>query len=32
MVEWTYHKVFSAVVDELLHPFLAIFTLHKKLY
>jgi hypothetical protein len=36
MVELTYNKMLSAVVDELLHPLLAIFTphvgLHKKLY
>jgi hypothetical protein len=36
MVEWTYQKVLSAVVDELLHPLLAIITphvcLHKKLH
>jgi len=36
MVEQTYHKVLSAIVDELLHPLLAVFTphvrLHKKLY
>ena len=28
MVERTYHKVLSAVVNELLHLFLAVFTLH----
>jgi hypothetical protein len=36
MVERTYPKVLSAIVDELLHLFLAVFTphvhLHKKLY
>jgi hypothetical protein len=36
MVERTYHKVLSAVVDELLHPLLVVFTphmhLHKKLH
>jgi hypothetical protein len=36
MVERTYHKVLSVVVDELLHPLLAVFTphvhLHKKLH
>jgi hypothetical protein len=36
MVERTYHKVLSAVVNELLHPFLVVFTphmrLHKKLH
>jgi hypothetical protein len=35
MVERTYHKVLRAVADELLHPFLVVFTqhmhLHKKL-
>jgi hypothetical protein len=32
MVEWTYHKVLSAVVDELLHPFLVVFTPHMRLH
>ena len=36
IVEQTYHKVLSVVVDELLHPFLAVFTpyvrLNKKLH
>jgi hypothetical protein len=36
MVEWTYQKVLSAIVNKLLHPFLAVFTphvrLHKKLH
>jgi hypothetical protein len=27
-----YRKVLSSVVDELLHPFLAVFTLHVRLY
>jgi len=34
MVEQTYHKVLSMVVDELLHPLLAVWPhvrLHKKL-
>jgi hypothetical protein len=31
MVEWTYHEVLSAVVDELLHLFLAVFTSHMRL-
>jgi len=32
MVERTYHKVLSAVVDALLHPPLAVFTPHMRLY
>jgi len=28
MVEQTYHKVLSVVVDELLHPILVVFTPH----
>jgi hypothetical protein len=36
MVERTYHKMLSAVVDELLHFFLVLFTpyvhFHKKLH
>ena len=32
MVEWTYHEVLSAVVNELLHPLLAVFTPHMRLY
>jgi hypothetical protein len=28
MVERTYHKILSAVIDELLHPLLAVFTPH----
>jgi len=32
MVERTYHEVLSAVVNELLHPILAVFTLHVCLY
>jgi len=36
MVEQTYHKLLSVIVNELLHPFLAVFTphvrLHKKLH
>jgi hypothetical protein len=36
MVQQTYHKVLSLIVDELLHLFLVVFTphvrLHKKLY
>jgi hypothetical protein len=31
MVERTYHKVLSAVVIELLHPFLAVLTPHVRL-
>jgi hypothetical protein len=31
MVEQTYNKMLSAVVDELLHPFLAVFTPHVRL-
>jgi len=31
MVEWTYHKVLSAVVNELLHPLLTILTPHMHL-
>jgi hypothetical protein len=32
MVERTYHEVLSAVVDELLHLFLTVFTLHVRLH
>jgi hypothetical protein len=32
MVERTYHKMLSAVVNELLHPFLAVITPHIRLY
>jgi hypothetical protein len=32
MVKQTYHKVLSAVVDELLHTLLAVFTLHMCLH
>jgi len=32
MVEGTYHKVLSVVVNELLHPLLAVFTPHVRLY
>ena len=36
MVEWTYHEVLSAIIDELLHPLLAVLTpqvhLYKKLH
>jgi len=32
MVERTYHKVLSMIVNELLHPFLAVFTPHVRLY
>jgi hypothetical protein len=32
MVERTYHEVLSVVVDELLHPLLAVFTPHVRLY
>ena len=32
MVERTYHEVLNAIVNELLHPFLAVFTLHVRLY
>jgi hypothetical protein len=32
MVERTYHKVLSMVVNELLHPFLAVLPLHVRLY
>jgi hypothetical protein len=28
MVEWTYHKMLSAIVDELWHPLLVVFTPH----
>jgi len=31
MIEWTYHKVLSAIVNELLHPFLDVFTPHARL-
>jgi hypothetical protein len=31
MVERTYHKVLSAVVNELLRPFLAVLTLYVRL-
>lgn len=32
MVERTYHKVLSAVVLKLLHPLLAVFLSHVRLY
>ena len=32
MVERTYHEVLRVVVDELLHPFLAVFTPHVRLH
>jgi hypothetical protein len=32
MVEWTYHKVLSVVVNELLHLLLAVLTPHVRLY
>ena len=32
MVERTSHKVLNAVVNELLHPLLAVFTPHVRLY
>jgi len=32
MVERTYHKVLSTVVNELLHPLLAVLTPHVRLY
>jgi hypothetical protein len=32
MVERTYHEVLSTVVNELLHPLLAVFTPHVRLY
>jgi hypothetical protein len=32
MVERTYHKVLSAVVNKLLHPLLAVLTSHVRLY
>jgi hypothetical protein len=32
MNERTYHEVLSTVVHELLHPFLAVLTLHMRLY
>jgi hypothetical protein len=32
MVEQTYHKVLSVVVNELLHPLLAVLTPHVHLY
>jgi hypothetical protein len=32
MIERTYHKVLSVVVNKLLHPFLAIFTPYMRLY
>jgi hypothetical protein len=32
MVEQTYHKVLSTVVNELLRPLLAILTLHVRLH
>jgi hypothetical protein len=32
MVEWTYHEVLSVVVDELLHPSLAVFTPHVRIH
>jgi hypothetical protein len=31
MIERTYHEVLSTVVHELLHPLLAVFTLHVRL-
>ena len=31
MVERTYHKVLSAIVNELLHPLLAVLTVHMRL-
>ena len=31
MVKRTYHKVLNAVVNELLHPLLAVLTLHVRL-
>jgi len=32
MVERIYHEVLSAVVNELLHPLLAVFITHMRLY
>jgi hypothetical protein len=32
MIERTYHKVLSTVVQVLLHPFLAVLTPHVRLY
>ena len=32
MIERTYHKVLSAVVNELLHPLLAVLTPHVRFY
>jgi len=32
MVERTYHEVLSAIVDELLHPLLAVFSSHVRLH
>jgi hypothetical protein len=32
MVERTYHKVLSAIVNELLHPLLTVLTPHVRLY
>jgi hypothetical protein len=32
MVERTYHKVLSVVINELLHPLLLVFTPHVRLY
>jgi len=32
MVEQTYHEVLSTVVNELLHPFLAVLTPHVRLH
>jgi hypothetical protein len=32
MVERTYHKVLSAVVNELLHPLLTVLTSHVRLH
>jgi hypothetical protein len=32
MIERTYHEVLSTVVHELLHPLLAVLTLHMRLY
>jgi hypothetical protein len=31
MVEQTYHEVLSAILNELLHPLLAVFTPHVRL-
>jgi hypothetical protein len=32
MIERTYHEMLSTVVHELLHPLLAVLTLHVRLY